>query len=212
MLNKRIGLALLFASAVFAGAEVKYQNDFEKAETGSFPDDLMILDGQFTIEEESGNKFLRLPGAPLDTFGVLFGPNEKEDVAVSARFFGTAKGRRYPVFDVGLHGVGGYKLRVVPAKKKLELYRSDSLKTSAPLDWDSGKWTYLKLQTTKTAENEWTIEGKFWQEGEKEPSEPAIVFKDTEAPASGKASVTGMPYSGTPIRFDDLLVTGLAKQ
>src|SRR3989441_4004925 len=109
-------------------AKPLYENDFEKAALGKVPDDFLVLDGQFAVREEGGNKFLELPGAPLDTFGALFGPTEKEGVAVSARIFGTGKGRRYPTFAVSLNGVGGYKLQVSPAKKLAELYKGDTVK------------------------------------------------------------------------------------
>jgi hypothetical protein len=204
-------LVLLLASAA-ARAQTKYQNDFEKAQVGSVPEDFLVLDGNFTVKEEGGNKFLELPGAPLDTYGVLFGPNEKENVAVSARFFGTAKGRRYPVFDVSLDGVGGYKLRVSPGKKQLELLRGDAVKKSAPLEWQPGKWTFLKLQVVKAADKSWKVEGKFWQEGSSEPAAPSISFDDSEEPPQGRAGVSGMPYSGTPIRFDDFAVTAISSK
>ena len=97
-------VALLFATGVQAAEEIKYQNNFEKAETGSIPEDFLVLDGQFAVKEEGGNKFLELPGAPLDTYGVLFGPTLKENSSVTARFFSTAKGRRFPTFAVGLNG------------------------------------------------------------------------------------------------------------
>src|SRR6266480_7504692 len=94
-----LGLVVGLASALLAqGAKPLYENDFERAELNKVPDDFLVLDGQFAVKEENGNKFLELPGAPLDTFGVLFGPTEKEDIVVSARVFGTSKGRRFPTF------------------------------------------------------------------------------------------------------------------
>lgn len=199
-----LALALVAFNAV--SAAVKYQNDFQKADLDSFPDDLMRLEGEFVVKEENGNKFLELPGAPLDSFSFLFGPQSKEDIAVSARIFGTSSGRKYPAFDVGLYGVGGYKLRVSPAKRQLELYRGDVLKSGIPLKWESGKWTYLKLQVVRTGDK-WKVEGKCWQEGGQEPTTATLGFEDTQAPPSGRASVGAMPYSGTPIRFDDLTVS-----
>jgi hypothetical protein len=208
----RIDFLLFFCAVTVASAgEIRYQNNFENAEPGSVPEEFLVLDGQFTVREENGNRFLELPGDPLDSFGVLFGPAAKENVSVSARIFGTVKGRRFPVFDVGLNGVGGYKLRVSPQKKRLELFRGDALLTGVPLEnWRPGKWTYLKLQLTKAGEGQWTIEGKIWQEGASEPDKSAVSFSDAEAPPSGRASVTGMPYSGTPIWFDDLKVESLS--
>jgi hypothetical protein len=202
-----IVIAALFIGNLTFGADVNYRNDFEKAELNSVPSDLLVLDGDFAVKEENGNRFLELPGAPLDTFGVLFGPSANENQVVSARIFGTSSGRKFPAFDVGLNGVGGYKLRVSPGKKLLELFRGDALKTSVPLKWESGKWTHLKLQVAKTGEKQWKVEGKCWQEGASEPAAPSLIFTDTEAPPSGRPSVSGMPYSGTPIRFDDLVVS-----
>src|SRR5262245_32491536 len=97
-----------------------YQINFEKAAVGSVPEDFLVLDGRFAVKEENGNRFLELPGAPLDSFAAQFGPAEVDNVAVSVRIKGTAKGRRYPTFGVGLNGVAGYKLQVSPAKKMLE--------------------------------------------------------------------------------------------
>jgi hypothetical protein len=213
MNDMRTGLQLIFLALCLAGAtvlaaDIKYQNDFQKAELDSFPEELMLIDGNFTVKQQAENKFLELPGAPLDAFSFLFGPNSTEDASVTARIFATSSGRKSPSFEVGLYGVGGYKLRASPAKRMLELYRSDILKTNVPLKWESGKWTHLKLQVVKTGEK-WKVQGKCWQEGAQEPSEPAVVFEDTLAPPTGRASAGGMPFAGTPIRFDDLTISGL---
>ena len=206
-MNKISPLLIGFALALkTAAAELPYQMNFEQAEAGSLPGEFLVLDGNFEVKEAGGNKFLQLPGAPLDNFGLLFGPALKENATASARFFGEAKGRRYPTFEVGLNGVGGYRLRVSPGRKQLELYRSDALKKSIPLDWKPGQWTHLKLTVRKEGES-WSVSGKFWQEGASEPAEPSIVHVDAAAPPSGRASVFGSPFSGAPILFDDLLVT-----
>src|SRR5881396_567376 len=154
-----VGLA---CSADGQSAKAIYENDFEKAELNKVPDDFLVLDGQFAVKEENGNKFLELPGAPLDTFGVLFGPTEKEGTAVSARIFGTSKGRRYPTFAVGLNGQGtsAYRLQVSPAKKSLELFKGDELKATVSYEWQSGAWTRLRLQVRKVKEGQWKVEGK----------------------------------------------------
>lgn len=200
---------ILFLFAIplsLLSADARYRTDFEKAELNAPPADLMVLNGDFAVKEEAGNKFLELPGAPLDTFEALFGPNSLENTAVAARIFATASGRKLPAFGIGLNGVGGYKLRVSPAKRTLELFRGDAFKTAVPLKWQSGKWTHLKLRVLKTSDKEWGVEGSCWQEGA-EPAQPSLIFKDAVQPPSGRASLSGMPFSGTPIRFDDLAVT-----
>jgi hypothetical protein len=185
---------------------VLYTNNFEQAEAGELPDDFLVLDGAFAVREKDGNKFVELPGAPLDTFGLLFGPNEKSAVAVTARVFGTGKGRRFPTFAVGLNGVAGYRLQVSPGKKELELLRRDDVKASVPYEWPSGAWTFLKLQTRQTGDSQWTIEGKAWQQGQAEPKDWTIRFEDDSAAPPGRASIWGSPFSGTPIGYDDLQV------
>lgn len=199
----------LFAVGAFAQDAV-YKNDFQSAEVGKVPQEMMVLDGAFAVGEEGGNKFLELPGAPLDSFGLLFGPTEKENRTVSARVFGTSKGRRYPTFSIGLNGVGGYKLQVSPSKKALELYKGDAVKTTVPFDWKSGEWTRLSMTLKKVKDGEWSIEASAWPDGSSEPAKPALTFSDTEAPTAGRASIAGSPYATTPIRYDDLF-TGPAK-
>ncbi len=197
-----------------AAAETKplYENNFEKAEAEKVPEDFLVLDGAFAVKAEGGNKFLELPGAPIvEGSGVLFGPTEKDGVAVSARIHATGKGRRFPAFGVGLNGVGGFRLQVSAAKKQLELYKGDEVVASAPYTWESDSWTMLRLQLRKVKDGEWAAEGKVWKQGAAEPKQWTISHAEKAELAAGRASVWGTPLSGTPIRFDDLAVTALAK-
>ena len=203
-------LIILLSATVSALAEpVKplYENNFEKATVNQVPDDFLVIDGGFTVKEENGNKFLELPGSPLDTVGLLFGPTKNSGVSVSARIYGTGKGRRFPTLGIGLNGVGGYKLKISPGKKALELYKGDDVLTSVSYDWKSDSWTILRLQVRELPDHTWKIEGKAWAQSEAEPKEWMISGDEKNAPTDGRASVWGSPYSGTPIRFDDLLVT-----
>lgn len=211
MKTKIISWAAVWGVAFCALAQtnVLYENNFEKAAVGKVPEDFLVLDGGFAVKEEGGNKFLELPGAPLESFGVQFGPAEASDLAVSARINGTAKGRRFPAFGVGLNGVAGYRLQVSPARKMLELYKDQTLLTTFPYEWKSGQWTKFRLQVRKVKEGEWRIEGRAWLEGAKEPAEWMVTFEEKETPITGKASVFGSPFSGTPIQFDDLVVSAV---
>jgi hypothetical protein len=211
---KRIWAYMTAVTVLAQSTTALYENNFDRAEPGTVPEDFLVLDGQFAVKEEGGNKFLELPGAPLETFGVLFGPTEKDGIAVSARIFGTAKGRRFPAFAVSLNGVGGYKLQISPAKKLVELYKGDAAKASVPCEWTSGKWTHLKLQLRKVKRDAWKVEGKFWQEagGGSEPADWTVALDENEEPFAGRAGVWGNPFSGTPIRFDDLKVTRVTAQ
>ncbi len=188
-------------------AKAVYSQDFEKTDVDKVPDGMLVLDGGFAVKQAVGGKVLELPGDPLDTFGVLFGPTEKEGVCVQARILGTGKGRRFPVLAVGLSGVGGYKLQVTPSKKALEIYKGEDLKATVPFDWKSGEWAQLKFQVRMVKDGEWKAEGKVWAQGTPEPAAWQINFAETTAPTPGRPSIWGLPFSGTPIQFDDLLVT-----
>jgi len=202
-------ILVIFIAAVVGStnAQVLYTNGFDKAGLEKVPDDMLVLDGGFTVKEEGGNRFLELPGAPLETFGVLFGPTEGSGLAVSARIQGTGKGRRFPTFAVGLNGVGGFKLQVAPAKKLVELVKGEEVVATTPFAWESGSWTMLRLQCRKVKDGEFKVEGKAWKQGEAEPKDWQVSRVETTESPAGRPSVWGMPFAGTPIRFDDLVVS-----
>jgi hypothetical protein len=184
-----------------------YENDFTGAAIGQVPDDFLILDGQFAVREAEGNRFLELPGDPLDTFGVLFGPSARDGLAISARIQGSSKGRRFPAFAVSLGGVGGFRLEIAPAKKAIEILQGEQVVASAAFAWQTDAWTHLRLQVVKRADDTWRVQGKVWTEGTTEPADWMIQTERSQAPVAGRAGVWGKPFSGTPIRFDDLRVT-----
>jgi hypothetical protein len=199
------------ASGADAAAPTVFACDFESAEPGKLPDGFLVLDGAFAVRAEGGNRFLELPGAPVDSYGVLFGPTVSNRVAVLARIYGTNKGRRLPVFGVGLNGAGGLKLMVAPGKGVIELLRGDEPLARAPYQWEPGKWTVLRLQLRLGEDGAWRAEGKAWKQGDPEPSGWPVSHQEKSDLSPGKASVWGSPISGTPIRFDDLKVTTVEK-
>ena len=202
-----LGLSALTAHAT----EPLYQTNFEKTELGKVPDDFLVLDGAFAVKEQGGNKFLELPGAPLDAFGFMFGPSARHGNEVIARMFGTKKGRRYPVFGVALNGVNGYRLQVAPAKRAIELLKGSTVVAKVPFRWVGGEWLRLALRVQQTSDVEWTISGKVWVDGKAAPAKPTITHKETKEPRNGRPSIWGSPYSGTPIRYDDIVVNKIAK-
>ena len=203
----RTGLTLLgLLCTQLLGGEKLYQNDFKSAEVGKVPDEFLVLDGGFAVQEQDGNRFLELPGAPLETFGLLFGPTEKSGLRVGARIHGTQKGRRFPVIGVGVNGAVPYRLQLAPAKKALELYKGDDLLQSVPFIWVSDSWTEFRLQLTEVKDGGWRLEGKAWKQGSSEPDAWMVTQVLKEEPVAGRASVWGKPFSETPIRFDDLVV------
>jgi hypothetical protein len=148
-----------------------------------------------------------LPGAPLDNYGLLIGPTTNAGVCVSARIQGTAKGRRFPSFGVGLNGPSGFKLKVSPGKNALELSKGDEVLASVPYTWKSGAWTMFRLRVRASGEQVWKIEGRAWPQTDSEPGAWMVTVDEKTPPHAGRAALWGSPYSGTPIRFDDLRLT-----
>lgn len=188
------------------GAAPLFEEDFSQREPGKLPDSFLVLDGSFAVKAEGSERFLELPGSPLESFGVMFGSASQENWGAQARFWGTSQGRRFPVFGLSINSVGGYRIQVAPAKKAVELLKGDLLQASAPFDWQSGTWTLLRIQIRKTAEGAWRVEGKAWKNGSPEPAAWTVAWDEKETPINGRAAIWGKPFSGTPIRFDDLKV------
>lgn len=203
-----IGLWLLLVGGweLTAAEGPLYRMDFQGVDMGKVPDGMLVLDGGFAVQQEGEARFLELPGDPLETYGVLFGPAQTNDVAVAARGFGTARGRRYPSFGVGLGGANGYKLRLSPGKKELELHKGDTRLSGVPFDWQSGRWTCFRLQI-RSAGPGWRVEAKAWTEGAPEPASWVLAHDEAEAPRPGRAAIWAAPFAGTPIRFDDLILS-----
>ena len=180
--------------------------DFTDIPAGPPPDSFMVIQGDFAVKESGTNKWLELPGAPLDSHLMLFGPVTNANVAVDARIMTAKKGRRLPTFGVGLGGVAGYKLQVTPAKNAIELLLDTQVVTNAPFAWKSGAWTHCQLRVRQTGDNRWTIEARAWNAGEPEPKDWPLKLVTSDKPISGQASVLGSPFSGEPIQYDDLRV------
>jgi hypothetical protein len=187
-----------------------YVNDLSSLPVGKLPDELYALAGAPKIAEADGNKFVEFPGTPLDAVGVLFGPEGHALLDVSVRISATSAGRLFPEIGIGANDAGGYRLWLMPGPQKLVLRKGEEDKTVVEYkDWKSGEWTNFRLRVTPAGPGQWKIEGKVWPDKAKEPEQWAVSFEETQAPQPGRASFWGVPYSETPIRFDDLKVTPL---
>jgi hypothetical protein len=154
---------------------------------------------------EADNKFLQLPGEPLDTFGFMLGADETNSITASIR--ATNTGKRFPEFGVGLAGAAGYRLWLQPAIGELQILKGDNVKTAKPYDWKPGTWLTLRLELSKQ-NNKPILQGKLWPRGTPEPKDWSITFEDPDSnkPPKGRPSIWGIPYSGTPIDFDDITI------
>jgi hypothetical protein len=186
-----------------------YANDFQNETVGALPKDMMVLAGEFTIAEEAGNKFLLLPGSPLESFGLLVGPEQA--ASCQTRIRATSTGKRTPEFGVGLAGAAGYKLWLMPATNELQIIKGEERVAKLPYNWTSGSWTVMRVELRHMPDGKTRVEGKAWPQDQQEPKEWMIGFDDAEAGSKGRASVWGTPYSDTPIAFDDLRATTQAR-
>ena len=200
---------LLFSSflalPMLAEEKPVYSNDLEKIPEKTWPEEFFKVAGEFVIAKDGENHVIELPGDPVESFAMLFGASEADGICASLRVFGTRAKRNAPTFGVGINGASGFVLRVSPNKDMLEIAQEDETKASAPFKWKSGTWTWLKIQS-RAVEGKWIVEGKAWQDGEKEPEKWLVALTITEKPSAGRPSLFGAPYAGTPIRYDDLKV------
>ncbi len=200
--------ALAAAAAASAADKPLYIQDFDALQ--EVPDEIMQLNGEFTLVPDGTGKAMALTPTPLDTDNCLFGPPSKDAIAARARIRGSAKGHQSPTFGIGVNGVSGFILRLATAKKQVELVRDEEVLASKPYTWKSDTWTRFLLQVHPASPTSWVVEGKVWPDGEAEPAEWLVTTTSEKAPSPGRASLWGVPYGGKPILFDNLEVAPAA--
>ncbi len=185
---------------------VPYSNDFQSAAIGKLPDDIMEIDGVFKVAKgEEGVKYLEMQAEPLAENAVLLGPSVKGAASVTAKIRSFRKRRSYPRFAIGLHGISGFRLRVVPSKGVIELVKNEEPVMSVPFKWKPDEWTVLQLDIAPDGKH-WLVEGRVWSGGEKIPDKPTAAFLHKGSPGQGKASLWGTAYSGRVVQFDDVSI------
>jgi hypothetical protein len=198
---------LVLACLVTMAADLpprEYKNSFDQETPGKLPDDIMVLDGTFTIAIDQGNKCLELAGDPVGECGALLGPAFGSAVDVKARVWAATTGKRYPEFGIGAGDAGGFRIFVAPGRHVLEIRGGEDTRASAPVEWKSGTWTWLRLRIDKQGAQKWLVRGKVWPQEQKEPGEWMITTAAATAPPAGRISVWGETFSEQAIRFDDL--------
>ncbi|HEY3320283.1 MAG TPA: hypothetical protein VGP72_07450 [Planctomycetota bacterium] len=197
--------------AMAGDAAELFRCEFSNAKVGTSAAELKLrvlsdAPDPFRVAEVGGVKALELNPNPADSYGLLFGPSESENVSVQVKFLASSSGRREPMFAVALSGVGGYMLRLNAPRKELELLKGDEVVKRVPFEWKSGTWTVLSLALIKVKDGAWKLLGKAWEQGKEEPKEALVSFDEKEKCPAGNAGAWGMPYSGEPIYFDELVV------
>lgn len=208
MKRKVTAVACLLAFIGMLSAEegrkwLLYHTDFSKMESGELPADFLVLEGSFSIEKSAEESYLKLSPTPLVDSAVQMGERFEGDGVIQVRIKAESEGRRAPSFGVGLHGVSGFQLSVVPSGKKIELKQGAEVVQSSKFKWRSGEWYFVELRVLENGSN-WTVSGRVWAESEKRPDSAQIEYIADVKSLKGRAYVSGMPSSGRAIHFDDV--------
>lgn len=199
------------AAADEAGGLKSETISFDDQELGELADEFFVIDGNFSVieaeDEGEEGKLVRVAGEPLLDSGVLVGGSTNGPAAIKARVRAHRVGRSFPRAGIGLHGLAGHQLRLVPARREVEFAINDETVQSAPLeDFASGEWYWLELRVEGSADEGWTVTGHVWLDGEDKPEEPVLVRELETLRVTGRASLWATPYSGREIDFDDVTV------
>jgi hypothetical protein len=205
MIRRILPLLALIALAAAPAGQVAYHNDFQQAEPGSLPEEMLLLSGTFAVKQEGDNRYLELAPQGLGGFGVMLGP-AGQHTAIEARIRSSPRGRRFPEFGIGLGGMNGFKLWLMPAIDELRIIRDEyDIVARAPYHWKGGTWTHLRMEIVE-GEGKWIIRGKAWEEGAQPPKDWTVQWEQNTPPRSGRATLWGTPYAETAIGFDDVVI------
>lgn len=205
---KLLGVLLLLAVPVASGRDLKeHAIDLDKFREGDPPREIFVIEGSMRIKGRKGGNVIEISGdRPEVDARAAIGPSAAGPVTIEARILATRSGRSYPRFGVGVHGQAGLRLLVVPARKQLQLVKDEQVLRSAPFDWASGEPVLIRLAVGPDGAGKWTVTGKAWKAGTPEPADAQIALEITSPTTRGQCSITGTPYSGTPIEFDAIKV------
>jgi hypothetical protein len=201
-------LILMCAMALAMGGVPAEAGEFDvsKMEPGKEPEGVFVIDGKFAVAEVDGRKVVRMGTVPVQECMMLFGDTLRGAATVRVKVRAEKKGRSYPSFGVGLYGVSGHRLRVVPARRVVEVVKGSEVISKGDFAWKPDAWTWVELSVTSPADGKWSLEGRAWTEGAEAPVEPLVRVDFEAARVMGKAGILGTPYSGLPTLFDAMEV------
>ncbi len=202
---------LAAAQEAAAPASSSQKIDFQALMPGPVPDEFMSVEGEAKfdiIADGDKNKVLELQGQPIVDGGMLVGKATKGPGTITAKIKATGKRRVQPRFGVGLFGISGPRVRVVPVTKTVEIVKNsdkEEVMATAPYTWTSGTWTWVEMSIKAAAAGGGsTIEGRVWEDGKARPEKATVTWENPAPAAQGRASVWGTPYSEQAIWFDDI--------
>lgn len=186
--------------------EVLYRNDFQESALGEEPSDFLVLDGDFVVAGEGDERYVELPGTPLENFGAIFGPTVRGGSRLGVTIRSRGKGRLVPAFGVGVNGLGGFRLMLSANRRQLELWRGDEVMKTTPYRWRSGSESRLELEAVPRGDGDWRVRGRVWDRAQGRDTAILLTLERVAAPPRGKSSIWGHPFAGNPIAYDDILI------
>ena len=111
----------------------------------------MVIEGGRGIGEEAGNRVLELQAEPVVEAAILVGPSIKDGGTIRAKIKAAKSRRAFPSLGVGLYGISGVKVRLVPAQKKIELIEGEDVVAEAAFEtWTENTWWRFSTTTHRT--------------------------------------------------------------
>ena len=215
-LHFRMLLLVLWSLSFYGYPQEKKEGEPEKKdlkpifEGGSDPSLFTKVSGNWQSAKHKGKAVLSLGPEPVQECRTEMGPYLRSyNVSISAKVFSKQKSRIKPRMGVGLFGKNGFILRLAPGQKRIELVQYGEVIAEAPLQWKSETWQFLELTVTGETHH-WQVSGRTWGDSQSKPELPtlekAVYPSEVTHPVSGRAFLTGSPFSGYPILYDEVIV------
>lgn len=208
---------------VRVAAQIPFKTDFQVPPVGAAPSGWVNTQGKFTVVDQGGNKVLmkvntdsRPPFARAN--GYITGPNAS-NYTIESDVMATEVSGKLP--DMGV--VNARYVLIMDGQKDADSGKRQvrlvswaarpRINVGANFDWEPKTWYRVKL----TVEGD-TVKGKVWKQGDAEPAEWTVTYKDPSPNPEGAAALYGYVPNitdttpGSEIFYDNVSITPNAKK
>ena len=208
-----LSIIKIYASSQVTYGELLYHENFEEIEEGKLPEDLFILDGDFSVQVRDQRKCLVLPGSPVGENGLLVGPRVQGSGAIlqfSVKM--TSRGRRFSSWECAMGGVRGARMRFDGGLNKVTLSLNYEALKTLQLSRNKDSWTCVLFEaSTSTEKNDPCMRFKVWAETSSPPTTWNLIIPCSKDIPFGRCAIWGYTYSGEEILWDDIYIQVIQK-
>jgi hypothetical protein len=217
-------LRLTVVGLFFSIKTISYAELIEQVQTFDFeqwtnvahePAQAKVIEGSFTLNipthPQAQGKALEVTPTPLAAAQLQLGPSARGNASITASILSSKAARSYPQYGITLYGNSGLKAILNPAKKQLELWKADELLKTTPLSWQDQQWYRLNLRASIKPDQSFQIDVVLTTTGPTATS-ISITHHLPKLSTQGKAGLIAIPYSGTPIYFDQVQLSVQTEQ